>query len=261
MPNLYIENRDRWEQLSEVDYLGAFANAWLAFNAWYRNAFNEHRDRVVINAIKNEPNVVRNGLVPMLSSDSEEAEQLRANIGLLHHRIENYHLHSGKNEPKERITLTNVYVRDNNLDFKTQAYSGITYEVDRQGGQVECQVINRAGGQIFHFVQPRYDYAELEANPDLSNNLNQAQRGRILSLHRAVCPKCVANLADSDQAPIECGAFEFTCTPEDLFAGVVEVIYLMRCTFFHGELVPSREAGACYEPAYHLVRRFLQAVT
>lgn len=38
---------------------------------------------------------------------------------------------------------------------------------------------------------------------------------------------------------------EFRCQPEQLFAGVTETIYLMRCCYFHGELVPSREASAC----------------
>jgi len=60
---------------------------------------------------------------------------------------------------------------------------------------------------------------------------------------------------------LSCGAYDFRCQPDQLFAGVSETIYLMRCCYFHGELVPSREASACYEPAYHIVRRFLQAIS
>jgi hypothetical protein len=45
-----------------------------------------------------------------------------------------------------------------------------------------------------------------------------------------------------------------------LFAGMVEVLYEMRCTLFHGELAPTKEAVVCYEPAFRLVRRFLDCV-
>ena len=29
---------------------------------------------------------------------------------------------------------------------------------------------------------------------------------------------------------------------------------------FHGEMVPTKEASACYEPAFKIVRRFLEYV-
>ena len=44
MPNIFIENRDRWLALSEIDYLGQFVKVWLAFNAWYRSAYDETKE-------------------------------------------------------------------------------------------------------------------------------------------------------------------------------------------------------------------------
>jgi hypothetical protein len=64
MPNTFIDNRDRWLLLSEVDYLGQFVKAWLAFNAWYRSAYNEHRDRMIINEFKWQPNPIMNRMRP-----------------------------------------------------------------------------------------------------------------------------------------------------------------------------------------------------
>jgi hypothetical protein len=52
----------------------------------------------------------------------------------------------------------------------------------------------------------------------------------------------------------------FRCGKDVLFAGVAEVLYEMRCILFHGELAPTKEAVACYEPAFRLVRRFLDCV-
>jgi hypothetical protein len=266
MPNIYIENRDRWEQLSAVDYLGAFVNAWLAFNAWYRSAYNENQDRKIINEFKWQPSVVRSKIIPLLTASSEEAEQLRADVGLLHHRLENFHLHSGKDPNKERITLTNVYLRENVPTSQTTNIYGLTFEVSPGGAgvspkQVTSKVSNRRGAVLLFFTQPSFDPAELEANADFQSNLNANQRGQLLALYRNVNPKIIGDLLTMGQlTPIKCGAHDFKCTPDELFAGFGEVIYLLRCCLFHGELVPSREASACYEPAYHIVRRFLQSI-
>jgi hypothetical protein len=114
MPNTFIDNRERWLLLSEVDYLGQFVKAWLAFNAWYRSAYTETQDRKIINEFKCQPNPVLSKLRPLLNNgSSEEAEQFRSEIGLLHHRLQNYEIHNGKGDQKDRITLENVYLCDN----------------------------------------------------------------------------------------------------------------------------------------------------
>lgn len=267
MPNIYVENRDRWLELSSVDYLGAFANAWLAFNAWYRSVYNEGTDRKILNDFKWQPNDVRNKLIPVLTNaQTEEAAQLRNLIGLLHHRLENYHLHTGKGQAKDRITLTNVYLRDNGGAAPPLVISGITYSVIRGGAgapqnQFTSTVKRKNGTIAFSFVQPGYDIALLEANQDYLNKLSQHQQAHLRNLYLAASPREVVNLLDGNRPKIICGAYDFRCNPDQLFAGVSETIYLMRCCYFHGELVPSREASACYEPAYHIVRRFLQAIS
>jgi len=52
MPSTFTDHRDRWLQMSEIDYLGQFVKAWLAFNAWYRSAYSETTDRKIIEEIK-----------------------------------------------------------------------------------------------------------------------------------------------------------------------------------------------------------------
>lgn len=52
MANTFIDNRDAWLRMSDIDYLGQFVKSWLAFNAWYRSAYTETRDREIIEEIK-----------------------------------------------------------------------------------------------------------------------------------------------------------------------------------------------------------------
>jgi hypothetical protein len=66
---------------------------------------------------------------------------------------------------------------------------------------------------------------------------------------------------DPNNRNIRCGAYNFVCGKDVLFAASIEVVYQMRCTLFHGELVPTKDAVLCYEPAYRLVRRFLECVS
>src|SRR5262249_47292145 len=119
MPNTFIGHRDRWMMLSDIDYLGQFTKAWLAFNAWYRSASTETTDRAIINEFKWNGNTGRNKLCPLLVSISEEGEQLRSSIGMLHDRLENHEIHTGKGAEKTRITLTRIYLRDNPPATKT----------------------------------------------------------------------------------------------------------------------------------------------
>jgi hypothetical protein len=60
---------------------------------------------------------------------------------------------------------------------------------------------------------------------------------------------------------IKSGAYTFRCGKDALFVGTLEVVYQMRSTLFHGELVPTKDPVACYEPAFRIVRRFLECVT
>lgn len=260
MPNTFIDNRDSWLRLSEIDYLGQFVKAWLAFNAWYRNAYTETQDRKIINEIKWQPNPIRSKLRPFLtnSSSNEESEQFRGEIGLLHHRLQNYEIHSGKGEDKLRITLENIYLRDNPPPSKmVKKRRSCEFTIERLiNGHVKTEVTNPGGRQVLTHTQPRYDLANLQSLASFAS-LTSNQQGFLTSLYKQANPKIIANLKEGNLPAIKCGAHEFKCGAESLFAGLVEVLYLLRCTLFHGELNPTKDAITCYEPAFRLVRRFL----
>lgn len=265
MPNTFIDNRDRWLLLSEVDYLGQFVKAWLAFNAWYRSAYSETQDRKIIEEVKWQANPVLSRLRPLLNngSASEEAERFRSEIGLLHYRLQNYELHTGKGTEKERITMENIYLRNNPACTRNERRYGYHFVVERQpNGNMRVEVTNRVGTVVLGNSHSRHDFAAIEALPSygqLSTNLQGYLRG--LYHEEGVKPKLIVNLAAGTAAPIRCGSFEFRCTPDFLFAGLVEVVYSMRNTLFHGELNPTKDSNACYEPAYYIVRRFLECIT
>jgi hypothetical protein len=265
MPNTFIENREAWLRMSDIDYVGQFVKGWLAFNAWYRSAYAETQDRKIINEFKWQSNPVLNTLRPKLEAQSDEAAQFRAEIGLLHQRLENFELLSGKGA-KKRITMRNVFLRENTPGEKTDDRYGILFRVGLlPSKQVAVNVTRKTGGApLLTMPAAPHDPSALPATPGFQN-LSPAQQSVLRRLYAEASPSWFCDLtAYCDPEPgspeLQCGAYTFRCGKDALFSGVVEVLYEMRCTLFHGELGPTKEAVGCYEPAFRLVRRFLDCV-
>lgn len=261
MPNTFTDNRDRWLQMSEVDYLGQFVKAWLAFNAWYRSAYTENQDRKIIEEIKWNPNPISARFRPLLLSTSEEAEQFRTEIGLLHHRLERYELHHGKGNARTRIRFTGIILRtEPAAPIEEDSYYSYVCSVERfDDGNVRFLVIDPSGTIKVNLPSHKFDPANLENDAGFST-LTENIKGRFRRHYEGANPRVERDLTTGDADPITCGTHSFRCGHDFLFAGVVEVVYLMRCSLFHGELVPTRETSECYEPAYRIVRRFLEGI-
>lgn len=145
MPNTFLDARDRWLDLSDIDYLGHFVRAWLALNAWYRSAYADPQDRVIIDSLKWSANPIRSKMLPLLSAATAEGAEFRSNIGLLHERLENYRIEVGKGEDKKPISFRDVYLKTRVVPAQTSNYQNWTYEV-RSGaanGSVESVARDR----------------------------------------------------------------------------------------------------------------------
>lgn len=251
--------------MSDIDYLGQFVKTWLAFNAWYRSAYTETEDRKIINEIKWQGNPVLSKLRPMLETTSEEAEQFRAEVALLHNRLDGYEIHTGKGDAKTRVTLRSVFLRENPPTSRTEKSYGYSFKVQRAANrQMSLEVKGKSGTVVLQHTQTTFNLADVQALAEyrkLTPNLQSFLR----QLYEEAAPLWICDLTtyqdeDPNSREIRCGAYSFRCGKEALFAGVVEAIYQMRCTLFHGELVPTKDAVACYEPAFRIVRRFIECV-
>ncbi len=266
MPNTFLDARDRWLDLSEIDYLGHFVRAWLALNAWYRSAYADPQDRVIVDSLKWQPNPIRSKHLPLLSAPTAEGAELRANIGILHERLESYRIEVGKGADKKPISFCNVYLETKQKPTQSSNYQNWTYEVKAGGanGSVETSAKDRNSRVRYALSQSKYDLSELENDTAFAEKLNATQQGRLRSLYVNYAPRLVADVSQRRIAgfrEFQLGAVMFACPPEELFAATVEVTYQMRCALFHGELIPTKDATACYEPAYRIVRQYLAAIT
>ena len=264
-------NARLWKERAEIDYIGPFVKAWAAFNAWFREEAGSRKDRVGLEYVKTRVNPVRSEIIPLLRPpengpdgrprpESEEAQELRLLIAELHRFLENYQIEVVRDdEVLERITFTSVAIRPRVQLPQFTVSRAVTFTVDKQNGQWMSTVRNRNGRVAATITQADYDEAQLVVHPQYAA-LSVTMQGHLRGLYQVCCPRPLSNLLVGAERPIVAGELEFRCTSEELFFGLVEVIYSLRNSLLHGELQPDERAFRAYEPAYRIVMRFLNCV-
>jgi hypothetical protein len=90
--------------------------------------------------------------------------------------------------------------------------------------------------------------------------LSQAQRSTLQTFYIASDPRPKIDLTTGKYPELMIGTIPFNCASEELFCGIIEVIYAMRNALLHGELQPDAQVLACYDPAYRIVMQFLDCI-
>jgi hypothetical protein len=267
-----IPNNARlWKERAEIDYIGPFVKAWAAFNAWFREESGSRKDRVGLEYVKTHVNPVRSEIIPLLAPaengpdgrprpDSEDAQELKLLVADLHKFLEQYRIEVMRdNDVLEQITFSLVAIRQRLALPQTTVNRSITYTVNRQNGQWISTVVRGTGEVTATIAQPDYDENGLIVHPQYVL-LSATMQGSLRGLYQTCCPRPLSNLLVGTERPIIAGEQSFRCTSEELFFGLVEVIYALRNSLLHGELQPDERAFRTYEPAYRIVMRFLNCV-
>jgi len=286
-----IANVRHWAEQIEVDWFTYFIKAWIPFNAWYENAFEEESDRQIINALKRvERNPVRSTVLQLLERTDEDALTFQGHVAQLHTALENQQIiNRGRH-----LTFTDCYIGPNNITkCQERGYLGAQYTIERGEGKavdpsdpknkkrVACEVTHR-GKSKFLLIQKRFDEIELTNNSDFLM-LRREWQSECLGFYRRVNPNQMMDLLnransripvglaprqrgnshfdDPDFNMLKFGNYRFCNHPENIYFGLLEILYGLRCILFHGEIVPTPEHRRIYEPAYFILRRFLKCIT
>ena len=70
----------------------------------------------------------------------------------------------------------------------------------------------------------------------------------------------IHNLLDSNDTPTEIGPYKFTSDKRLIARGLIEILYQLRNTLFHGEITPDSEVQIVYQPAYLVLKRIIPGV-
>lgn len=253
-----------WMNRAEIDYIGPFVKAWAAFNAWYRHASQQPKERDMLDFVKSQPNPVRRGVLALLRNDNDTADALSLKQAIcdLQLKLDAIYFEVTRKGVNEQISLRTVCIRPKNFQREVLERSRQEFKAAKvQGGDIEITVTSLRNEKVkFQHVQALYDPNAVYAHPDFAANLSEPQRTTLRQFYDGCNPRPMCDLVQGGGPALTVAAMEFQCTAEDLLAGLVETIYVMRNALLHGEVDPDKEVLACYEPAYRIVMSFLGCI-
>lgn len=248
-----------WIKLVDIniDYYSAFVKAWIAFNSWYRSEYQEITDRDVIDTIKARSNPFKNYIVSLLDvgNDSEEALFFRANLEHLRIALtEAAIVTQERNGICTQISFAEIATTNPKNQVETD-YRYTHYSIRRTRTTTKTVVAKKNDrlAVLFSLEQDNYDMHSLEVHADFQR-LTEEQRGQCLALYREVCPYVVESILETD----ENDTISFSSDRDKTSRGIIEVLYLLRCSMLHGNIFPNEASNRVYKYAYSVLATVLK---
>lgn len=255
--NHYTENAEKWRALADIDYITHFVKAWISFNAWYKNCYPDlTTDSAIINEIKMRPNTFKDNLENLLKGENTDSILFKNEISNLHYRLER---HTVRNN-QEKISFENITIERNPKHYEKLERNTLIYEITRESGNhkiIDSKITDRPGRIKFTFSQTNsYDLDELiTCNEYLK--LSKPQKDNLAYCYKELDPnKKICLLATEDDC-IQIGNYSFINDSEKMCKGIITVLYLLRNSLFHGEIIPNRDTNRVYESAYHILHQLV----
>ncbi|HBD94964.1 MAG TPA: hypothetical protein DC057_12410 [Spirochaetia bacterium] len=257
--NLYTQNSELWKSISHIDYFTQFVKAWIPFNAWYKNYFPQLKtDKEAIDTIKSTNNNFRDKLLSLISGSSMNADVLgmKGYISNLHYELERHYI----NNQGRRITFTNIVIEMNTKLHEELLKNSWKYEATRDRGnykQIEIKITDRHSRQKLLINQVNgYDIDEIKRNQQYLSLQNNQQKN-IEYCYSEINPYKPINLLTSGTETIQLGNYHFINDSMQICKAVITILYLMRNSLFHGEIIPDKNTSIVYEQAYNILHRLI----
>lgn len=271
MPNLK-DNLKQWRDSARIDWFSQFIKAWIPFNAWMTDTFGDLSDRELLDSVKGGGNVVYNRIVPMLSKPpaqakdtrtnwqdpSPEAEDFRLRIDQLHRLLQSCVVEGRKGRVSfETVDIGhNLHADERRTKWKRDFRARRDHPTK---GEVTLEMTATKTSAAFSFTQQTHDRKALEDAPQF-RALKVEQRDTFLSMHKVIAPRRIESVLAEHASTIvlRFGTTDFVRDPDKVLSALIDVIYNLRNALFHGSITPNEQHNEIYEPAYHIVMRFVR---
>lgn len=255
----YVGNELQWKQLVEVDWIGQYVKAWVAFNAWYRNTFSpDLKDWEIIEEIKDDQGHIRSKLENFLPGLGSSDGSFQLNVANLHKVLTEVTITSSQ----KRIWLQQIFDYKH-VDSIQEIKNRITYKININidGKQRVVKVINSLNQELFNQTINSKDekYLPEESFPeewfgDLSTTQRQILDGFLIE------SSPIHNLLNITDNYIEIGNIKFINNKRLIARALIEVLYQLRNALFHGEITPNTEVQGVYQFAYLVLKQIIPGV-
>ena len=241
----------------EVDYFSAFIKAWIAFNSWYRSEYTERTDRDIIEKIKSQSNRFKGYIETFLDAhnNSDEAVDFKNNLNKLQSALANAAIVTQeRGGVNSQISFSEIAI-NNPKNSSSGDYRYTHYSIKRTTQKI-VTIISKKGDEAtkyFELEQESYDETAFDIHADFQR-LGSEQQGQCKALYKEICPYVTESILTKDHD----NNIVFIPERAKISRGIVEVLYLLRCSLMHGEVSPDNSSNEVYQYAYFVLAATLK---
>ena len=241
----------------DIDYFAAFIKAWIAFNSWYRSEYTERKDRDIIDKIKTQNNHFKGYIETLLDQNntSDESIAFKANLDKLQNALVSAAIVTQERSGATQQILFSQIAVNNPKNTVEEDYRYTHYSIKRTNAKT-ITIVSKKGlptMEYFHFEQEVYDEASLDTHPDFAR-LGPEQKGQCKAFYKEVCPYVTESIVKKDRD----NNIIFITERAKVSRGIIEVLYLLRCSLMHGEVFPDQNSIEVYKYAYYILAAVLK---
>lgn len=242
-----------------IDYYSAFIKSWIAFNSWYNSKFPNKKDREVISIIKEVDNDFKNHIINFICGEDGISADFKNSISNLHIALENSTIttqeRSGRKEMLSFKRIANNNPK-NNTPWTNYRYNKI--RVSRSGFLTKTEIQKKTSNSvIFEYEQKVYNEESLERHPDFIRLSVECQR-KCIELYRSINPYVFESVIAVEPSSKKLGEINFVNNEKKIASGIIEILYLLRCSLMHGDVFPTDGSMEVYKYAYNLLKAVLK---
>lgn len=280
--NNFSGNIPTWLDLAElkIDYYTQFIKSWIPFNAWYTISYHSetlHNDRLIIDTIKNTSNPFRDRLINLIRGQDNESKDFRYMIAQLYLQLE---AHSIPNHDY-RINFSSINISRNSQTQASDNHRNLHYKVDfnisapKTTKRLKCEIFDGSRAMRNIYLDEFHDWSmdELLNSPKYMA-LSPERREKLRLCYEEINPFKPVNVVLKPIVDRRSGKYSkpssrcividadnhiyFIEDPETISKVIIEILYLLRCALFHGEINPTLTNQVVYEKAFNILKVLIQ---
>lgn len=257
--NTYSENVKLWMHHAEPDYFMFFIKAWIPFNAWYVNAYPtlNKNDKDIIRALQEESNSKPKKIIQgFIENSTYDSLKFQSYFAELHHQLQ-----------RTNITHNDVRLSFENLRLNTNPiiYSPYTddkfnvYKAEKTTSYFQAYIQQKGGKVLLDHRKPVFDKETLIRDNDYLR-LERKVQAHIIRLYENIDPRKPISIISSGGTKKNSIIFksQHNCKiindTDTVAKACIKVLYILRCTLFHGEITPSDTNKEIYANAYKILK-------
>ncbi|WP_321518799.1 hypothetical protein [uncultured Bacteroides sp.] len=257
-----------WLKRVDIDYYQMFMGAWIPFNAWYMKEYfdfdnNIISDRNILSIIKTQDNPYKSRILDLIKPNSlPEAIEFKNNIWKLHNLLESYTIPNELN----RISFSKMKLEDNKQKQFIKKYYSKFYKFEyliqqpKTTKRFKCDIMN--SNQVSEEIIELHacSIREIEQHPSYINKREEIKKIIKIGFNEINPNKPSSIVSESNKGIKISDQLYFIDNKDRVSQFIIEMLYLLRCKIFHGEIEPKHSYMGIYECAYNIQKELIKSL-